>query len=232
MSNMKVIIEVGKDLLEIQNADTATATAAVRSFCNMLKTRQPASSKIIVEPKKVELPENPNDRKPVAAVPHQATPKSIGSPSQPNPMDFKKSDNVYHVDPPQAITVGDRPSSNVITHQELENLKHALENREEMVVINGTPGVMETIRFTNTEPPIPLYRASYDCPTCGEHGYRHVRETNNYLKCHKCEAQLAMEKTVKEADYLTSNDEGVFFYANKLAGRYNNMNRPTYQPLY
>lgn len=36
---MKITIETSEDYLQIENADTAVATAAVRSFCTMLKSK-------------------------------------------------------------------------------------------------------------------------------------------------------------------------------------------------
>lgn len=206
MSNMKITIEVEKNFLEITNADGATAAVAVRSFCNMLKTRQPTQAKIVLSPKvneieKVEeLAENPDDRIPVSAV------------------DLKPKDPATLTD----AQCNDGPAYAKITNQELHGLKRALENREEMVLIDGLPNVIETIRFTDTEPKIPLYRSSYFCPACGNKGKRYVREINHYLKCHNCESQLVILKTVPNSEFLESNEEGYFFHASELAGRYNN----------
>lgn len=224
MSNMKVIIEVEKNFLEIQNADTATATAAVRSFCNMLKTKTPgvSSAKIIVEPKKQELPENPNDRIPVSA----ASLKALTSERTPKPPYQNRTE-------PIPVVVGDRPGAQTITELELGNLQYALDNREKMVLMNGEPGVLETIRFTNTEPRIPLYRSQYKCPTCTHEGTRYVRETNIFLKCHRCESQIALDKTVPNSEFMESNEAGFFFTATKLVGRYNNMmHQQPYPQLY
>lgn len=168
---MKIIIEVEKNYLEITNADTQTATVAVRSFCNMLKTRQPVESKtkLIIEPKVKELPENQDKRKSVKTTP---------------------------------------------------NLQNALINHENPTTATNS---IETIRFTNTEPPIPLYRSNYNCPTCGHKGARFIRETNNYLKCHNCDAQLEVEKTVPNSDFMESDDEGFFFTATELFGLHRNI---------
>lgn len=63
-----------------------------------------------------------------------------------------------------------------------------------------------------------IYQAHYDCD-CGHSGRRYIVETNNYLKCHKCNEKLLVEAATLEDDEngIPKPDiDGNFFIARDL----------------
>lgn len=65
---------------------------------------------------------------------------------------------------------------------------------------------------------IKLYQTHYTCD-CGHTGYRFIRETNDYTKCHECGEKLLVEPATLEddADGIPMPDlDGNFFIAREL----------------
>lgn len=180
---MKITIETSDDYLQIENADTATATAAVRSFCTMLKAKaspRPETVKAVLTKKTEDKPATLPEAKVTQAVEEaKEIAKAVVKPT------------------PQ-------------------------QSAKQTEFVRSTVG-MENIRFTDAQPPVPLYLSKYDCPTCGHKGNRYSVETNKYLKCHECDSQLMLEKTRPMTEYMESDEDGYFFKASRIMSYHNNL---------
>src|SRR5690606_12718189 len=63
-----------------------------------------------------------------------------------------------------------------------------------------------------------LYQTHYTCD-CGHHGKRFIRNTNDYTKCHSCQAKLVVEPATLENDgkgIPVPDSFGNFFIAREL----------------
>lgn len=69
----------------------------------------------------------------------------------------------------------------------------------------------------------PTYLAEYDCPNCGQSGYRFIWASSTFMKCPKCACQMKVEPLMpKQTNGVPlPTKDGVFFSASKF-----------YDPLY
>lgn len=52
------------------------------------------------------------------------------------------------------------------------------------------------INDRNTGKPMEMFRCDYHCPSCGHQDSRYAAIRNSYVKCFKCETQMALEEAV------------------------------------
>lgn len=80
-------------------------------------------------------------------------------------------------------------------------------------ILQNFEGIAGAEIGASTKQEVPdLYQTSYECPSCGNTGKRHIPKTNKYTKCHTCSTKLLVEYAVP-SEFLAQDKNGDYFIA-------------------